>query len=135
MKPVNIDDETFEQEVIKSDIPVLVDFWAPWCGPCRMIAPALEDLAQEFNGKVKIAKMNTDENRTAMQALGYRQVTEHFQGTRSLEETIALVKIRTWQFARRQKTWFRRQLRPEWVHIPEDEPAEDTVARLLKQRH
>jgi thioredoxin 1 len=67
MKPIHITDATFESEVIKSDIPVLVDFWAPWCGPCLMIAPAIEELAAEFKGKVKIAKMNTDENFTAAQ--------------------------------------------------------------------
>lgn len=67
MKPLHLTDETFENEVIKSDIPVLVDFWAPWCGPCQMIGPVIEELAAEFQGKVKITKMNTDENITATQ--------------------------------------------------------------------
>jgi thioredoxin 1 len=65
MKPVHVTDATFENEVLKSDLPVLVDFWAPWCGPCQMIAPVINELAVEFDGKVKITKMNTDENFTA----------------------------------------------------------------------
>jgi thioredoxin len=61
-KIVTITDQNFEAEVLKSDTPVLVDFWATWCGPCRAVAPVLEQLAEENDGKVRIAKLNVDEN-------------------------------------------------------------------------
>lgn len=61
-EPVVVSDDAFEQKVIASEIPVVVDFWAPWCGPCRMVAPILDKLAGEYAGKVVIAKVNTDEN-------------------------------------------------------------------------
>lgn len=57
-----ITDAQFAEEVLGSDVPVLVDFWAPWCGPCKMIAPVLEDVADEFAGKLKVVKLNVDEN-------------------------------------------------------------------------
>ncbi len=65
--PFEVTDQDFESKVVKSETPVLVDFWAPWCGPCRAIAPMVEELAGEYEGKVGFAKLNTDDNqRTAM---------------------------------------------------------------------
>lgn len=60
---IEINDQSFGQEVIESDLPVVVDFWAPWCGPCRMVGPIIDKLSAEYEGKVKFCKLNVDENR------------------------------------------------------------------------
>ena len=71
---LHINDADFESIVVNSDIPVLLDLWAPWCGPCKMIAPVLDELAPEFAGKVKIVKMNVDDNQTTPAQFGVRSI-------------------------------------------------------------
>ena len=71
---VHLSDNTFQKEVIESSIPVLVDYWAEWCGPCKMIAPILDDLVSEYDGKLKIAKLNIDENPQTPAKFGIRGI-------------------------------------------------------------
>ena len=71
---INVTDSTFEQEVLSSEIPVLLDYWAEWCGPCKMIAPILNDIADEYSGKIKIAKLNIDENPGTPAKFGVRGI-------------------------------------------------------------
>ena len=78
MATVAVTDATFDAEVRKSDIPVMVDFWAEWCGPCKQIGPALEELSAEYEGKVKIVKVNIDENPNAAAAVGVRSIPALF---------------------------------------------------------
>ena len=73
-KIVHVTDDSFDQDVIKSDIPVLVDYWAEWCGPCKMIAPILEEVVDDYAGKLKIAKLNIDENPNIPPKFGIRGI-------------------------------------------------------------
>jgi thioredoxin 1 len=78
MATVKVTDATFDEEVKKSSIPVVVDFWAEWCGPCKMIGPALEELAVEYEGRIKIAKVNVDENPNIPTTFGVRGIPALF---------------------------------------------------------
>ncbi len=70
----HITDSTFDQEVLQSDVPVLVDYWAEWCGPCKMIAPILDEIASEYDGKLKITKLNIDDNPATPPKFGIRGI-------------------------------------------------------------
>ncbi len=73
-KVIHVSDSEFESKVVNNDLPCLVDFWAPWCGPCKAIGPVIDDLADEFDGKVKIAKMNVDDNPATPGKFGIRAI-------------------------------------------------------------
>ncbi|MGH2574435.1 MAG: thioredoxin [Ignavibacteria bacterium] len=74
MQPIELTDTNFDQEVIKSELPVLIDFWAVWCGPCKIIAPYVEQIAQEYNGKIKVGKLDVDNNPQVSMTYGIRSI-------------------------------------------------------------
>jgi thioredoxin 1 len=90
---VNLQDTTFDTEVLKSDVPVLVDFWAEWCGPCKMIAPTVDELARAYKGKVKVAKMDVDAHQQVPQRFGIRSIPTLlvFKGGRVVDTIIGAV--------------------------------------------
>ena len=102
---LKVDGTNFETEVLKSDVAVLVDFWAPWCNPCKLIGPIIDELANEYDGKVKIAKINVDDNQSLASQYGIRgiptvmifkdgEVAANFVGVRPKEDLVeALTKV------------------------------------------
>jgi thioredoxin 1 len=74
MKPIEVTDSNFEAEVLKSDKPVLIDFWAVWCGPCKMIAPTVEEIAKEYDGRLKVCKLDVDSNPQTAMKYGIRSI-------------------------------------------------------------
>jgi len=90
---MNIGDGDFSKEVLQSEQPVLVDFWATWCAPCRAIAPAVEELAGQYKGKVKVAKVNIDDNQDTPQAYGIRSIPTLlvFKGGKVVEQIVGAV--------------------------------------------
>ena len=90
---VTLEDGTFDAEVLKSDVPVLVDFWAVWCGPCKAIAPAVDELAKEYKGKLKVAKLDIDNHQAVPQRFGIRSIPTLllFKGGRVVDTIVGAV--------------------------------------------
>ncbi|MCG8366224.1 MAG: thioredoxin [Pseudanabaenales cyanobacterium] len=74
MSSAQVTDSTFKHEVLESEVPVLVDFWAPWCGPCRMVAPVVDEISEQYEGQIKVVKVNTDENPSVASQYGIRSI-------------------------------------------------------------
>ena len=90
---LELSDSSFEDDVINSDVPVLVDFWAPWCGPCRAVAPIVEEISEAYNGQVKVGKLNVDENPSTTMKFGIRSIPTLlvFKGGEAVEQIIGAV--------------------------------------------
>ncbi len=91
--PLHLSDATFQSEVLDNDLPVLVDFWAPWCGPCKMIGPIVEEIADEYEGKIKVCKVNVDDSSQHATEFGIRSIPTLllFKGGQAVESIIGSV--------------------------------------------
>ena len=90
---VELNDAIFDSEVLKSESPVLVDFWAPWCGPCRILAPAVEEIANSYNGRIKVGKLNVDDNQETTMQYSIRSIPTLilFKNGKALDQIIGAV--------------------------------------------